>query len=124
MPPRTSCGRGGRPAVPAAERRRPLTLVWATPWEGFLVSEKADSVCLPLSRYLLLAGLQRKIPAPVARIELATLGHLAAVGNNLNQAVHLLHLGQLTPDFGRSLSELQALLQEIRRQLSTPAGAP
>jgi hypothetical protein len=112
-----SRGRGGRPALPPAERRRPLTLVWATPWEGFLVAEKADAVCLPLSRYLLLAGLQRHIPAPVSRIDLATLGQLAALGNNLNQAVHLLHMGQLSPELGPSLAAVQALLEQIRREL-------
>ena len=112
----TSRGHGGRPTLPAAQRRRPLT-VWATPWDGFLLAERADSVCLPLSRYLLLAGLGRKIQPPVARVELATLGQLAAIGNNLNQAVHLLHTGQLTPEFGRALADLQALLREIRSRL-------
>ena len=117
MPRPTSRGRGGRPALPAAQRRRPLAVVWATPWEGFLLAERADAVCLPLSRYLLLAGLGRKIPPPVPRVELATLGQLAALGNNLNQAVHLLHTGQLTPEFGRALADLQALLREIRSRL-------
>jgi len=50
-------------------------------------------------------------------VNLATVGELNRIGNNLNQAVHLLHIGHLPSDFAQTLADLECLMRSLNRQL-------
>jgi len=50
-------------------------------------------------------------------VNLATVGELNRIGNNLNQAVHLLHMGHLPSDFAQALADLECLIRSLKRQL-------
>lgn len=54
---------------------------------------------------------------PVPAVNVATVGELNRIGNNLNQAVHLLHMGILSADFGKALRELENLISSLKREL-------
>lgn len=118
-------GRRGRPSLPGEARRSVLLRAWFTPGEARLLREHAAARHLSVSRYLALLATRRRLPPlPPSRLEVSLVGQLGRIGNNLNQAVHLLHVGQLDPTFGSILGELRAAVSELRRRVfgedSTP----
>jgi hypothetical protein len=70
-----------------------------------------------LSTYLRQAALgkERKTMIPAANREIA--GHLARIGNNLNQLVRLAHTGRYPAHFESTLRLLYEKLAEYQRQL-------
>jgi len=54
---------------------------------------------------------------PMPAVNLATVGELNRIGNNLNQAVHLVHMGYLSSDFAQALADLERLIKSLKRQL-------
>lgn len=54
---------------------------------------------------------------PMPAVNLATVGELNRIGNNLNQAVHLLHMGHLPSDFAQALADVERLVKSLKRQL-------
>jgi len=73
----------------------------------------------PLSTFLRTQGL-RKRPLPADRVPEVNdqvIGELRRIGNNLNQAVHLIHIGALPSDFGEILRMLNATIKAYHRSL-------
>jgi hypothetical protein len=84
--------------------------------------ERARLARRSLISFVRIAAISREMPEPpVPAVNLAAIGELNRIGNNLNQAVHLLHTGYLPSDFGKVLSDLEGHLKSLKRQL---AGLP
>lgn len=89
-----------------------------SPAEHARLIERARLSGRSLLSFVRKAALDRRMPKlPVPAVNLATMGQLNRIGNNLNQAVHLVHMGALSSDFAVALSELDALLRSVKRQL-------
>lgn len=74
---------------------------------------------MPLSTFLRLQALRRR-PLPADRVpavNLRTVGELQRIGNNLNQAVHLIHTGTIPPSFGEILRRLLAEIRAFHQSL-------
>jgi hypothetical protein len=55
----------------------------------------------------------------------SAVGELNRIGNNLNQAVHLLHTGVLSGEFAETLHALEAAIRSLKRELlALPAREP
>ena len=58
-------------------------------------------------------------------VNVSVVGELNRIGNNLNQAVHLLHTGVLSGEFAEALDELEAAIHSLKRELlALPARDP
>jgi hypothetical protein len=80
--------------------------------------ERARVCHRSLNAFVRIAALGRRMPEPpMPAINLATVGELNRIGNNLNQAVHLLHIGHLSGDFAQALADLERLIKSLKRQL-------
>jgi hypothetical protein len=95
-------------------------------WLSFRVTEaelaeitsRAQLAGLDRSTYVRRAALAQRIVAlRVPAVHLQAIGQLQRIGNNLNQAVRLVHEGRLSPDLGSSVEEVRRLLLELRRAL-------
>jgi hypothetical protein len=121
--PRTR--RGGRPPAHADARRTWKFTVRLSPAEYRLVCRLSGGI--PISTFLRLQAL-RKRPLPADRVppvNMRTIGELRKLGNNINQAVHLIHTGVIPPDFGEILRVLNASIQAYHRSLlGFPSDAP
>lgn len=116
--PRNRPGRPGRPRLPAHQRRTSGLLVRLTQLEHETLRSRAAAARLPLAHYVRTTALSRHLKAShVPAANLAISGELAAIGNNLNQAVHLAHLGLLTPSLLPTLKELLDMIDRYRREL-------
>lgn len=82
------------------------------------IEARAAAAGLDRSTYARRAALGARIVAlRVPAIHLAAIGQLQRIGNNLNQAVKLVHEGRLSPEFAPALREVHRLLGELRRAL-------
>jgi len=118
--------RRGRPPLPPAARRTERIHLRVPPAFAARLREQAHARHLTLSRFLLVALQRRELPPlPPTRLDFEVVGQLARIGNNLNQAVHLLHTGRLDPTFATALAELRSELSSLRRLLLglPPAGS-
>jgi hypothetical protein len=117
--------KGGRRALAPQHRRTLIVKARFSPDEYRLLSRLASP--FPISTYLRLQALHKQ-PAPLSRVPAANLhviGELQRIGNNLNQAVHLLHTGVIPPSFGEVLRTLQTELRAYHRSLlGQPAEEP
>ena len=74
---------------------------------------------MPLRPFIRMQAL-RKRPLPAGRVpavNLRTIDELRRLGNNLNQAVHLIHIGVLPADFGEIIRVLNATILAYHRSL-------
>lgn len=109
--------RGGRPAVPPEERRTWILSVRFSPAEYRLLCRRSEGA--PLRTFVRMQAL-RKRPLPADRVPAVnqrTIGELRRIGNNLNQAVHLIHIGVLPPEFGEILRTLNSTIKAYHRSL-------
>ena len=108
----------GRPPATEPTRRTVSVRVRLTPREHARLRKRARDLHRSLAGYVRLVALRGKIPPPpVPAVNLAAVGELNRIGNNLNQAVHLLHTGYLSSELASALSEIESLLRSLRRQL-------
>lgn len=117
-------------------RRRPRTSAGRELWLSFRVTEaelseitsRARLAGLDRSAYARRATLgQRIVALRVPAIHLEAIGQLQRIGNNLNQAVRLVHEGRLSPDLEASVEGVRRLLLDLRRSLrggETEEGEP
>jgi len=103
----------------AAEHLRSVRLVFrATPAEARSVAARAARSGLERSEFLRAMALGRRLPPPgVPAINLRAILELARLGNNLNQAVKLVHQGRLSPRIEAILLELLAAIDATRASL-------
>ena len=71
----------------------------------------------PLSTYLRQAALGRPARTRIPSANREITGHLARIGNNLNQLVRLAHTGRYPMQFESVLRQLYEKLAEVQRQL-------
>jgi mobilization protein NikA len=110
--------RRGRPPLSETERRTERLGFRAPRRFVVRLRQQARARNLTLSRFLVAALERRQLPPlPPSRLEMELVGQLARIGNNLNQAVHLLHTGRLDPSFRRALADLKAQLDDLRARL-------
>jgi len=103
---------------PATPRRVVGLCLRLSPAEHARLSARARHARRSLSAYIRIAALTAKSPEPpVPPVNIAVVGELNRIGNNLNQAVHLLHTGVLSGDFAEALRELDTALHTLKRQL-------
>ncbi|HXU33486.1 MAG TPA: hypothetical protein VN851_23200 [Thermoanaerobaculia bacterium] len=80
---------------------------------------------MPRATFLRRAALVRRINAPrVPAIHLRAVFELLRLGNNLNQAVKLVHQGRLSPDLESSIARLQETIDRYRDELTNASSAP
>lgn len=113
--PRTR--RGGRPPAHPDSRRTWQFTVRLSPTEYRLICRRAGGI--PIGTFLRLQALRKSPPPddPVPPVNIRTIGELRKIGNNLNQAVHLIHTGVIPPDFGEILRVLNASIKACHRSL-------
>jgi hypothetical protein len=117
--------RGGRPRLDPQHRRSITIEVLFSPAEYRLLRQLAG--CFPISTFLRLQALRQQ-PLPAKRVppvNLQVIVELQRIGNNVNQAVHLVHTGKLPASFGDILGSLQNELRAYHRSLlGEPAEEP
>ncbi|HXU46405.1 MAG TPA: hypothetical protein VN783_12835 [Thermoanaerobaculia bacterium] len=86
------------------------------------VDAKAAAAGLPRATFLRRAALVRRINAlRVSGLHLRAVYELIRLGNNLNQAVKLVHQGRLSPDLVPSIERLESAISSFRDELTAPA---
>jgi len=124
--PRSTGRRGrGRPVLDPDRRRTIFLKVRFSPSEHRQVIRLCGNV--PLADFLRTQSL-RKRPLPADRVPEVNhqvILELRRLGNNLNQAVHLIHTGVIPPGFGEILRILNATIKAYHRSLlGFPSDAP
>ena len=111
--------RGGRPRMPPAARRRVQVNVWLTEAEEAVLGERARATGLALSVYVRTAALAIRTAhlSEIPRANLAVVGQLQRIGNNLNQLTRLANSGLLDPALGPVLDDIATKLQLFHRAL-------
>ena len=95
-----------------------LLTVRVTAAEVQVLRERAVASRLSLSRYLVVAGLHRKIVPATSSIELAVAGQLASLGSDLRKGLHQLETGHFDPALAELLRRLRDEIEALQRQLS------
>lgn len=115
-----------RPGRPRSMAPRATSVrVRFTALELRAVDAKAAAAGLPRATFLRRAALVRRINAPrVPAIHLRAVFELLRLGNNLNQAVKLVHQGRLSPDLESSIARLQETIDRYRDELTNASSAP
>lgn len=107
-----------RPVLPSEERRTEFFKVSATPKQARLLRERAAAAGLRPAVYLLKAALERRlVPPRTPPVNFLAISELQRLGNNLNQAVKLLHQGRTSPGFGGLLTEILRAIKTFHRDL-------
>jgi len=105
--------RSGRPPKDPTIRLEVDAWTCFTQVEKAVVVQRAAAEGKSLSAYLRAAALSRPVPEVVPAINQTTFQHLARVGGNLNQWMHLLNSGQVPPIGSVSLVDLAELRQLV-----------
>jgi len=115
-----------RPGRPRAKAPREVSVrVRFTPLELRAVDAKAAAAGLPRATFLRRAALVRRINAlRVSGLHLRAVYELIRLGNNLNQAVKLVHQGRLSPDLVPSIERLESAIGSFRDELTAPPARP
>lgn len=95
MPSTTRRTTAGRPRL-GAGRRRQFRGLYLDPVEEMRIEASAAAAGMPTGRYIRRAALGRQIAARPSVANLLAWQDLARVAANLNQLVHLAHLGRLS----------------------------
>lgn len=112
-PPPPRRGRGGRPRSDPATVRTATIGVRVSPGEYEALRAKASAMGMAPAEWLRHAALDRRLPSPpVPAVNVAQYGELGRLAGNLNQALRLVHGGQL-PEGLQPL--LEALGEEVRQ---------
>ena len=105
----------GRPRKPPSQRRSRVMRVRFSEADLDSLQQLADGQ--PLSTYLRQAALGRPARTRIPSANREITGHLARIGNNLNQLVRLAHTGRYPMQFESVLRQLYEKLAEVQRQL-------
>jgi hypothetical protein len=117
--------RGGRPALPAGERRSvALPRVRVTPSELEAVRTRAAQLGLPVAELIRGAVLDRHARPAVPQVNREAWGRLGPLAANLNQWVKAIHEGRASGAPRRLLEELRAAVSDLRRALLGRAEPP
>ncbi len=110
-------GRYGRPPLPEEQRRSIRWTVHLTPEDSRKIQARAELTSMSLSSFFRAAALRTCIRVGVPPVNLHVVGELARIGNNLNQAIRLLHQGRIAPELLPVLLTLQHQISAYRRDL-------
>ena len=114
--PQTRRKAGRPPKSPELVRKLRLT-VRLSDEELASVRTKAEIVNLPIATLLRLAALGTPLRPVVPAANLAAVGELNRIGNNVNQLAYLAHQGRIPSHLLPTIVELQALLGTTRAAL-------
>ncbi len=110
--------RPGRPPLPPEDQRAHRRTLYLSPSEAEAVARRAAAARLSVSEFVRTAALGRRLREPeVPPTNLQVIHHLARIGNNLNQAVKLVHQGRLPAGLLSLLKDLLAAIRDYRREL-------
>ena len=107
------------PGRPRSSSPRAKTFVFrANEIEAAAITAAAFAVRLPVAIYLRRRGLGLAITVPPPIADVQTAAALAAIGNNLNQAVRLMHEGRATEWPADQMDELRNLCTDLAGRIA------
>lgn len=98
--------------------RNKIFVIRASDAEAAVIRAAAADARLPTAIFLRRRGLNQTITAPLPISDVQTAASLAAIGNNLNQAVRLIHEGRVPEWPAASLDELRNLCVGISNKIA------